>query len=62
VSIKQKEAKHKRRTPKIKVFRHVDLFEDSHEPLFFARLLDLVAGGYSEHLRFLTVIHVVSAE
>ena len=50
------------RTPKIKVFRHVDLFEDSHEPLLLARLLDFVTRRYSEYLRFLTVVHIVPAE
>ena len=48
--------------PKIKVLRHVDLFEDAHETLLFARLLDLVTGRYGEYLRFLAVIHIVPAK
>ena len=50
------------RAPEIKVFRHVDLFEDSHEPLLLARLLDLVTRRYSKHLRFLTVVYIVPAK
>ena len=48
--------------PKIKVLGHVDLLEDSHEALFFARLLDLVTRRYGKHFRLLAVIHVVTAE
>ena len=52
----------RRAPPEIKVLRHVDLFEDSHETLLLARFLDLMAGRYGKHLRLLAVVHIVAAE
>jgi hypothetical protein len=49
-------------TPEIKVLGHVDLFENSHETLLFARFLDLVTRRYGEDFRLFAVIDIVTAK
>lgn len=48
--------------PEVEVLRHVNLFEDVHQPLLLCRLIYFVGRWYRDDLCILAVVKVMAAE
>ena len=50
------------RAPKVKVFGHVDLLKDIHQPLFFCWFFNLEVGADGDHFGAFAMVDVVSSQ